>query len=66
MQAVWLGDDLIKDVSGTMHRLSTHPEAFGTPKPCQEVISCDGTVDNDAKREKSTYAEACVELEDYW
>ena len=36
MQAVWLGDDLINDVSGTMHRLSTNPEAFGTPKPSQD------------------------------
>ena len=34
LHAVWLGDDLIADVSGTMHRLSTAPEAFGTPKPC--------------------------------
>ena len=37
MEAVWLGDDLINDVAGTMHRLSTHPETFGTPKPCQDA-----------------------------
>ena len=37
LDAVWLGEDLINDVSGTLYRLSAAPEAFGTPKPCRDA-----------------------------
>jgi len=34
-EAVWLGDDLLADATGTLHRLSASPDAFGTPKPAR-------------------------------
>lgn len=37
LNAVWLGDELITDTTGTLHRLSTAPESFGTPKPSHDA-----------------------------
>jgi hypothetical protein len=39
LNAVWLGDDLLKDSSATMYRLSATPQAFGTPKPCSDAAT---------------------------
>ncbi len=37
LERLWLGDELVRDPSATLHLLSTRPETFGSPKPCHDT-----------------------------
>jgi hypothetical protein len=37
LRPVWLVDDLDRDPIGTLHTLSSTPEAFGEIKPCHDA-----------------------------